>query len=133
MKVKKKEFKTYKLDAGIFDVTAYAVISEDLDRVAEFVAFKHDQGDTKELKEGLESARGMFFHHPTYCPIVWLPSKPKTPREIATMSHELAHLTSWVCRWAHIEHCEKTEETFCHLLSHLTNQLLEKLNLHNNK
>lgn len=68
--------------------------------------------------------RGLCALQPPYCPVIWLPRKPQTPREHATLAHECFHAVSHVTRWAAIEHSEATEEVFCHTLGFLVDGIL---------
>lgn len=70
--------------------------------------------------------RGQCHHKPGYVPIVWIPSYPKTPREYATLSHEIIHAALHVFDWAGMSVNEHTEEVLCHTVGHVVTNVLEK-------
>ena len=71
--------------------------------------------------------RGKCFYRIGCVPIVWIPKIPRTPREIATLSHEALHAVFHLHEWAGIPVTPETEEMTCHAMAHITNDVLEKL------
>lgn len=72
-----------------------------------------------------DQRRGFCAYHAPYCPVIWLPRRPRTAREHATLAHECLHAVGHIARWAAIDHSTATEEVFCHALGHLVNGILE--------
>jgi hypothetical protein len=70
-----------------------------------------------------EPVRGQYFSQPGYVPVIWLPKPPRTPTEIAALSHEMLHtVLHMLVRWAgmrvHPDHCASADEPFCHALGY---------------
>lgn len=113
--------KIIQIHMGVFDYSVRIVIGP------EELAVKYTHWFTKkDFVPQVEGRRGFCALSQPYCPIIWIPSKPRTPREFATLAHECFHAVGHVTRWAAIEHCEETEEVFCHALGHLVNGILEQ-------
>lgn len=116
--------KKYLLSAGTYDFTYYLVIGKDCENIIKFVRFKFDD---KDFEYHFQS-RGAFFGRFNLVPILWLPQKPKTPREYATLAHECLHLVNYMLiRWAEMSHNLDSEEAFAHQLSKCMTDCLEKL------
>lgn len=129
-----KKQKVYKLNGGTYDFTALLLITpnyEDVNIVAREV-FEEPSYDLKvwypELdEEHGHKPRGLHLTRKNYQPIIWIPKKPKTPREHATLAHEILHLTGYIMYWVGLPFNQDTEEAWCHLNAHLTNQVYEYL------
>lgn len=104
---------------GLFDYTVKVVIG------AQAPAIKFIRWYVRDLKVELSpDMRGCFFHRDPFCPIVWIPRRPRTAREHGTLTHEAMHAVSQMARWCAIGHAEATEEVFCHALGHLVTGVL---------
>ena len=58
---------------------------------------------------------------------VLIPKMPKTPKEIAALTHELMHATFWVLDLCHVDYDPRgNNEAFTYLMEHLTRNALEK-------
>ena len=58
---------------------------------------------------------------------VLIPKMPKTPKETATLIHELMHATFWVLDFCHIDYAPNgNNEAFTYLMEYLTRNALEK-------
>jgi hypothetical protein len=76
----------------------------------------------------LDGGRGFYFFRDGYVPIIWIPRRPRTAREHATLAHEAFHAVSITLRrWAAIELTNDTEEVFCHSLGHVIATVLAEL------
>ena len=71
--------------------------------------------------------RGQTFYRVGYVPIVWIPRRPQTPREYATLAHECIHAINHMFHWAAVPLGGDTEEVFAHSVSHLMTSILEAL------
>lgn len=70
--------------------------------------------------------RGKCFFMSGYVPVIWIPQRPVTSREHATLAHECLHATMHLFSWASIPQSADTEEVMCHAMSHIYNKILEK-------
>lgn len=115
---------TFKIHCGTFDYNIDVVIGKDKELVKKFIKKKH-----KALPDNInvfDIAHGMIIRYEGFNPILWLPAKPRTPSELATMSHEIFHLVYTVLSYVGITLSESSEEVFCYLIGHLTKQVIEK-------
>lgn len=108
---------------GVFDFSVHVVVG-DLTRALGYARWLYGDPDIR-LADDHHPPRGLCFHRPGYCPIVWIPSRPRTPRQFSTVAHEAHHAVSYAMRWAGIEHTAETEEVFAHSLGFLVTRILE--------
>ena len=124
---KKYGLKRIDVHMGVFDFTVTVVLGsyEHLDK---YVAWKfHDKKYieiAKESNKGYEP-RGKTFFRAGYCPIIWIPRKPKTPREHATLAHEALHAVYHLFDWVNLNANQETEEVMTHSMAHIINKVLE--------
>ena len=121
--------KEVRTSMGLFDFDVMAVVGN-YDKACKYVAWKFEDGEVEEL--GLESnfgyePRGKCFFRSGYVPVVWIPRKPKTPREHATLAHECLHAVFHLFEWSALPISRDTEEVMTHSMAHLVNNILEKL------
>ena len=123
--LKKLGFEEKVIHMGTFDFVVVAVIGSS-DNLEEYIAFKYDEPDfdLSESNNGYEP-RGKCFYCAGYVPIIWIPKKPKTPREYATLAHECLHATKHVLRWAGIPFSDDTEELETHAMGYLITEILK--------
>lgn len=77
------------------------------------------KGNFEEEKELSERSAGITFFLNTDDIIVWLPHKPKTDGEMATLVHEVCHATSVLLRSVGIKHTPDTEEVYAYTMEYL--------------
>ena len=78
--------------------------------------------------EGHFDIKGGRFRREGYVPIIWLPSIPESPMELATLSHEIFHAICDVfLRWTSIPLTSESEETYCHLIGYVTRKFCENI------
>lgn len=122
--LKKLKLKEIKVHMGMFDYGINVVIG-DYSGLEEYTRFKLDD-DEFELaifdKDYLP--RGKCLYRGGYRPIIWIPRKPQTPREHATLAHESLHAMYHVARWAGFPLDDSTEEVMTHGMAHIINQIL---------
>lgn len=70
-------------------------------------------------------ARGKCYFRPGYVPIIWIPRRPHTAREHATLAHEIVHSVMHLFEWAHVPVNRDTEEVFAHAVGHIANGIYE--------
>lgn len=117
-------FQNLRLHLGAFDFTVRILISEDRPRVVRWVRDFFD--DPSIPLDRLEECRGVYFGRHGYAPIIWLPRKPQTPREHATLAHEALHVTRIVMGWAGIPMGEDGEEAWAHTLACIVAHVQER-------
>jgi hypothetical protein len=114
---------------GTFDFAFYLVVGP-YDRVEEYVSYKFNDSTPPLLAnadQGHYAPRGRVFSRHGYCPIVWVPRAPRTPREHATLAHELLHVVVILMNWAALPLGADSEEAYCHALGHAVAASLESL------
>lgn len=83
--------------------------------------------DDEEFEWDMSRKRGAHFHRRGYGPIIWLPRRPRTPREHGTLAHEVLHvLRVMLVDWAGMPLNGDTDEAFCHAMSHAVGTILER-------
>jgi len=109
----------------MFDFSINVVIGK-YEGLNEYVRYKFED-DYFDIKnsESVNGAYGWSIYCPGYCPIVWIPRYPKTPRQYGTLSHELFHAVCHMSRWANLDLTDNSEEVFAHALTHLITKVLE--------
>ena len=108
---------------GLFDYHVHVAIGPQAPAVR-YVCWFHKTEEMERHGED-ERRRGFCAHRDGFCPVIWLPRRPRTAREHATLAHEAFHAVGHITRWAAIAHTEQTEEVFCHALGHLVNGILD--------
>lgn len=115
---------------GLFDYTI-RIVTGDYNNAQKYASHVYEidkEGLSFEDLEGSENiAHGRCFLREGYVPIIWLPRYPKTPREIATLAHEAIHAVNHMFRWCSTQLSGDTEEVFAHAVSHVVNNILDKL------
>lgn len=128
MSKKSKELGLQVIDThmGLYDFTVRCVIG-DHENALKYVAhvFEDKIEEMPDGNRGYE-ARGVCYFRTGFVPIVWLPNYPKTPREYATLSHEVIHAINHLFDWAATPLSRDTEETFAHSVAHVVNNVLKK-------
>lgn len=124
-KGKKLGLQEFRLHMGVFDFDVCAVIG-DYEKMGEYIAWKFEEKDfdPKRWDHGYKP-RGKCFFCTGYCPIIWLPRLPKTPREHATFAHEALHAVYHLFEWSSLPMTRDTEEVVCHSLAHIVTNLLK--------
>lgn len=120
-----KGFRKLNIKNGIFEGGVWLVVSEDYQKVLNFVRTRHkDPGLGYEFKK----FDGCVFKSDKFQPILWIPKKPTTPREYSVLGHEFLHCVFSTLDYYHVSLCEDSEEVFAHLHSYYMRQALEFLN-----
>jgi hypothetical protein len=70
---------------------------------------------------------GRCYHTDGWLPHIWLPHKPRTPREIGTLAHEAAHASLWLMDWSHSSATAGDDEFFGHTIGYIVSQVLARL------
>lgn len=109
---------------GTFDFTVICIVGSDHKKVIKYLRWKL-QDDS--IMDDLSEARGRCYHKKGWVPVIWIPSKPKTPREYSTIAHEALHATFHMMRWAQIGINEETEEVVTHAQAFIITSILDKL------
>ena len=100
------------------------IVSEDREQVKKFLEYYFD-----EENEGfcVEEHGGKCFIKDNLVPIVWVPRKPKTTKEIGTLTHELGHALMKCFQFIDIKHTEETDEVWQHSIGYLVDWALTEL------
>lgn len=119
---KKYNLKEIRVYMGVFDYVVIVAVG-DRKKVHEYVSFKFEDSEFTEVVT--EFVRGKTYHRVGYCPIIWIPRIPKTPREYATLAHEALHATYHLFDWVGLEANHETEEVMAHSMAHIINSVLD--------
>lgn len=104
---------------GAFDFEVIVVVGDYKTTLA-YVSWKFDDKDTDlEAFDQEYIPRGRCFFRRGYVPVIWIPRKPKTPREHATLAHESLHAVFHLFEWANLPLTRDTEEVMTHSMSHI--------------
>lgn len=111
---------------GAFDFTVVAVIGK-YEKMTDYIRWKfEDKGfDAAQWERGY-APRGQCFFRRGYVPGIWLPRRPRTPREYATLAHECLHAVYHMADWAGLALTRDTEEVMAHSMAHLINGILKE-------
>lgn len=126
---KKLELRVLDTHMGLFDFTI-RTMAGDYNNGLKYAAHIFEEPIYEGMADGTSQgyeARGKCYFATGYVPIIWLPRKPETPREYATLAHEAIHAVSHMFDWANTPFTRDTEETFGHSVAHVVNNVLEKL------
>ena len=124
---KKLRLTEYRLNMGMMNYTVLLVVGE-FKSALEYAAWKFDDPRLIEEQQNDEFvALGKCWCREGYVPIVWVKRKPKTNRELATLSHECGHAIFRMFEWAGMNINGETEEAFLHAQAHLVNGFLEQM------
>lgn len=124
---KKYGFKEKRINMGCFDFNVICIIG-DYKNCGKYIQWKFDDKEfnAENWDMGYEP-RGKVFFRRGYVPVLWIPRKPKTPREYATLSHESLHCVYHLFEWASIPMTRDTEEVVTHSMAHIINEVLSNL------
>lgn len=119
--------KEIRISMGLFDFDVLCVVGKQ-ENAAKYVQFKFEEPELNDetLDKGYE-ARGRCYFRVGYVPILWIPHKPKTPREHGTLAHECLHAVMHLYDWAGMSVSYHNEEMMGHAAAHLVTTILEGL------
>ena len=76
----------------------------------------------------VSDSRGMYFLHRGHVPIVWIPRRPRTPREYGTLADQVMHVVRMMLvDWVGMPLTDDTDKAFCHALGYAVRAILEAL------
>ena len=124
MKNIKKDFglNEIRVHMGLFDFTVVCVIGNKK-KADEYVAWKFDDKELPNFDQGYETIGRCYFKR-GYVPVIWIPRKPKTTREHATLAHECLHAVFHLFDWVGLRVTRDTEEVMTHSMAHLIDSIL---------
>lgn len=117
-------FKEISISMGLFDFDVVCVIG-DYENITKYIQWKFENKDFEMIDD--YEVRGKCFFCKGYVPVIWIPRKPRTPREYATLSHECIHAIFHLFNWAGMGINIETEELMTHSVGHLVNGILSKI------
>jgi len=111
---------------GVFDFSVIVIIG-DYTTACAYVSWKLEDKETdlKSFDVGYEP-RGKCFFRQGYVPVIWIPKRPKTAREHATLAHESLHAVFHLFEWANIPLTRDTEEVMTHAMAHIITNAVKK-------
>ena len=108
-----------KVYMGTFDFDVIVLVGDYKTALA-YVSWKFNDKKTRLEDFDMEYIpRGKCFFRQGYVPVIWIPRKPKTPREHATLAHESLHAVFHLFEWADLPLTRDTEEVMTHAMSHI--------------
>ncbi len=108
-----------RIHMGIFDFQVIVVIG-DYKTTCAYVSWKFEDKETNlEAFDMNYIPRGKCFFRRGYVPIIWIPRKPKTKREHATLAHESLHAVFHLFEWVNLPINRDTEEVMTHAMAHI--------------
>ena len=123
--MKKFNLREKHIHMGAFDFSVVVVFG-DYKEACKFVLWKFDdKGTNLEALDKGHIPRGECLFRRGYIPIIWLPRKPKTAREHATLAHEALHAVWHMFEWASIPTNRDTEEVMAHSMAHIITNALK--------
>ena len=126
-KEKESKLKEISVHMGMFDFEVDVIVG-DYSRVVKYIQWKFEDEDFNPEDSDYEP-RGLCFFCKGFEPIMWIPKKPKTPREHATLAHECLHVVFHLFEWAKIPVTSDTEEVATHAMAHLITTILDSKQL----
>lgn len=117
----KKRLRVIRVELGVYDTWVNAVIGPEKHLEA-FVRWNCSQ---PAFTHELGGAKGLCIKLPKYAPCIWVPKKPRTPQELATLAHECTHAAIYVAEWMSAPIDADTSELLCHTVSWLMEVILE--------
>jgi len=127
-KASELKLKEIRISMGMFDFDVICVVGN-YENAVKYSAWKFEDDFVIELGESSNKnykPRGKCFFRAGYVPVIWMPQRPKTPREIATLAHECLHAVFHLLDWAAIPATRDTEEVITHAQAHLVTNILTK-------
>ncbi len=122
--------KKFKINSGTFPFGIKVIISKDVNKVVHWINKKqHRKGSDKYQVDVFNHSFGVYCKGGHYESVIWIADIPKTARQHTTVSHEILHAVFDCLDYMRIEYCEKSEEAFAYLHSHLLKQFLRKCGL----
>lgn len=124
--MKSPKINEHQIHMGTFDYTVNFIWG-DYDKAKKYVDYKFGETRDHEADDKGFSPRGRCWGSPPFAPIVWIPKKPSTSREYATLAHEMLHATCHLMDWASIPLTYATEEVYAHAQAHLVTSAINAM------
>lgn len=72
-------------------------------------------------------AKGVYYQRRTHCRrgVLWLPSIPRTAKQINVLTHEMTHAVLDMFRFIGLPNNVSTEETLCYSIAHGVEEVLK--------
>lgn len=110
------------IDFGAFDYSATCVVGP-LKNLPKYVQWSFsDKSFTIDRQY-----EGLFLARDGRSPILWIPRKPRSPKDMGTLVHECMHLVHYVMTWANIRLTDDTDEVYGHTIGHVVGTILKGL------
>jgi len=83
--------------------------------------------DWPDMNHGFIEPAGLTMLYEGYNPIIWLPRKPRGPKELGTLAHEAAHATRFIfVSQLGIPITAGNDEVYCHCIGWIVRRVLEQ-------
>lgn len=120
----KHGLKEIRIHMGAFDFSVICIIG-DYKNTEQYVRWRFDDKEFNAEKWDMGYIPlGKVFFRQGYVPILWIPRKPKTAREHATLAHEALHCVFHLFEWASLPLTGDTEEVMTHSMAYIITTIL---------
>ena len=122
--MKKFNLQEIVVSMGLFDFSVVCVIGN-YKYLGKYIQWKFEDNNFDPENFDLEyECRGKCCFRRGYVPVIWIPRKPQTAREHATLAHECLHAVFHLFDWASLKSNRETEEVMAHSVAHLITNIL---------
>ena len=122
----KHGFKEIRIEMGVFNFSIICIIG-DYKNCGKYIQWKFEDKDfNAEAWDMNYIPNGKVFFRQGYVPILWIPRKPRTTREHATLAHEALHCVYHLFEWANLSMTRDTEEVVAHSMAYIVNEVLTR-------
>ncbi len=115
--------KEVRVDMGMFDFDVLCVVGN----CKKLNAYARWKFNDDMFAYDASKTYGCCLFRRGYVPVIWLPKKPRTGREFATLAHESLHAVHRMLDWAGITANGENEEVVCHAMTSLIHKILKQL------
>mgnify|MGYP000207977249 CR=1 FL=1 len=122
-KAKQLGLKSYVIHMGMFDYHVCFVIGDHKQTIKLMNWFHENEAWYDDGNE----PRGQVFGHRTKMPVLWLPRKPQTTQERATLAHEACHVATAMFEFMGMPHDRSSDETYAHAVGHIVKRFEESV------
>jgi hypothetical protein len=110
-----------------YDTGVCFLVSEDLEQVAKIIHKRANEASAKWFLDGVYGRKACSFDESEeYCATIWIPRTPVYVSDIATIVHEIFHVTNYILHSRGVE-LTKSGEAYAYLIDQITNDALRKL------
>jgi len=119
----KKGLRFIRIELGVYDTWVNAVIGP-RKNLQGFVRWNYDRPSFAE-KDDRHHQLGLCLKLSGYAPLIWIPKKPRTRKDLGVLVHECTHAALYVAEWIGEPVNPDQSETLAHTISWLMQSILE--------